>query len=525
VHEDGVKPREAFVVSPAPAPALQVTELLDTIRQLSSARSQEEIMAAVSQGVRRLLQADGATFVLRDGDRCYYAEEDAISPLWKGRRFAFGDCISGWCMLNRQAVAVPDIYEDPRIPADTYRPTFVRSLAMAPVGRDEPIAAVGAYWSEQRQPQGVELDILQSLADAAALAVANLELRRGGAPEPPHPSARPAEDPPRLGRPRSRARRWSLRRHFEQLARNDFRPNSLGPYVFAIGGVLIATLARFGVEATGAKGLCIFSTYYPVVLLSMLVGGRRVGVLAAALGGLAAYYFFLPPLFKVGLLNMSGFIDLTIYVIACGLITLIMHRYQHVIGRLVHEDARHLTLAREQHHRVRNALSIVEMVVHQSLRDSPERARTINRRIRASLPKVEMGDAAVEGPTSLRAFIQTELQPHDLTRFTLEGDDVMLTAAEARNLLSLAMHELTTNALKYGALSTPNGRVRVAWRRLGDKAAINWTEDGGPVVLPPKGRGYGTILLRRLINAAGGALKIDYRPDGLTAEISLGLRA
>jgi two-component sensor histidine kinase len=147
---------------------------LTAVRGLSVARSLDEIVATATPAARRLLAADGVTFVLRDDDDCYYAAEDAISPLWTGRRFPLDQCISGWCMQTGRAVAIPDIYEDSRIPHDAYRPTFVRSLAMAPVRQPDPIAAMGAYWATHRPIAESELDVLQTMADAAALAIARV---------------------------------------------------------------------------------------------------------------------------------------------------------------------------------------------------------------------------------------------------------------------------------------------------------------------------------------------------------------
>jgi PAS domain S-box-containing protein len=146
------------------------------VRRLSRAHSLPEVMAILTQAARTLLAADGVTFVLRDGGLCYYAEEDAISPLWKGKRFPMDACISGWCMTERQAVAIPDIYKDARIPIDAYRATFVQSMAMVPVREDEPIAAMGAYWSQVRDTSAVELELLQTLANFAALGIAKIEL-------------------------------------------------------------------------------------------------------------------------------------------------------------------------------------------------------------------------------------------------------------------------------------------------------------------------------------------------------------
>jgi GAF domain-containing protein len=87
-------------------------------------------------------------------------------------------CISGWCMLERRAAVIPDVYQDDRIPQDAYRPTFVRSLAMVPVRQDDPIAAMGAYWATPRAIQPREVQLLQTIADAASLAVAYVEPRQ-----------------------------------------------------------------------------------------------------------------------------------------------------------------------------------------------------------------------------------------------------------------------------------------------------------------------------------------------------------
>jgi signal transduction histidine kinase len=150
--------------------------LLDAVTALASARDESSVCLIVRQAARALTEADGVTFVLRQGNHCYYADEDAIAPLWKGKRFPLESCISGWAMLNRQHVVVPDIYSDERIPHDAYRPTFVKSLVMMPVRREHPIGAIGAYWAHHHTATPMEIGVLQSLADAAALALYNVQL-------------------------------------------------------------------------------------------------------------------------------------------------------------------------------------------------------------------------------------------------------------------------------------------------------------------------------------------------------------
>jgi signal transduction histidine kinase len=150
--------------------------LLDAVTALASARDEPSVCVIVRQAARALTEADGVTFVLRQGNYCYYADEDAIAPLWKGKRFPLETCISGWAMLNKQHVVVPDIYSDERVPHDAYRPTFVKSLVMMPVRRENPIGAIGAYWARHHSATPMEIGVLQSLADAAALALYNVQL-------------------------------------------------------------------------------------------------------------------------------------------------------------------------------------------------------------------------------------------------------------------------------------------------------------------------------------------------------------
>ena len=150
--------------------------LLETVTALASARSLEDVTRIVRSSARELTQADGVSFVLKEDGNCYYVDEEAIAPLWKGSRFPLQSCISGWSMLNRQIAVIPDIYLDSRIPHEAYRPIFVKSLVMVPVRQADPIAAIGAYWANSHAATPEEQQVLQAIANAAALALRNIEL-------------------------------------------------------------------------------------------------------------------------------------------------------------------------------------------------------------------------------------------------------------------------------------------------------------------------------------------------------------
>lgn len=179
--------------SPPVATLLSPALLIQAVQEVSAAVSLEEIIAIVKRTARAGTGADGVSFVLRDGNQCHYVDEDSIAPLWKGLRFPMSACISGWAMLHRQAVAIPDITVDLRIPQDAYQPTFVRSLVMVPIRSSAPVGAIGAYWSETRFFSPDVIHWLQALADATSAGIeairANAEIETlhaaGGLSNPP----------------------------------------------------------------------------------------------------------------------------------------------------------------------------------------------------------------------------------------------------------------------------------------------------------------------------------------------------
>lgn len=223
------------------------------VQDLSLARDVAAIQDIVRHAARVLTSADGAAFVLRDGDLCNYADEDAIGPLWKGQRFPMSSCISGWAMLNRQVAVIEDIYQDERIPHDAYRPTFVKSLAMVPIRMDDPLGAIGVYWKERHRPDGQQLRLLQALADTTAVAMENVAMRE-------QLERRVRERTAEALAAKDRAERAdALKTRFLSAANHDLRQplQSIGAYLAAIARAdavdvpAVADKARRSVRAMG----------------------------------------------------------------------------------------------------------------------------------------------------------------------------------------------------------------------------------------------------------------------------------
>lgn len=141
--------------------------LLRAVGQLAMARSFDDLISALRGSARVIGAADGITVVRRLGDRVAYVAEDAVSPLWTGQEFPIETCISGIAMLENEAVLIPDITADPRVPLAAYARTFVRSMAMFPIGSGAPTMAMGAYWKTAGPLDPESVALLASLAHAA----------------------------------------------------------------------------------------------------------------------------------------------------------------------------------------------------------------------------------------------------------------------------------------------------------------------------------------------------------------------
>ncbi|HEV2774925.1 MAG TPA: sensor domain-containing diguanylate cyclase [Solirubrobacteraceae bacterium] len=148
-----------------------LASLAEAIDDFADARSVKDVQGLVHHAARRLTGADGATLIVREGGMCHYVDEDAVEPLWKGSRFPMENCISGWAMRHREPVVVEDVFADPRIPQDLYRPTFVKSLLVVPIGSRKPIGAIGMYWARRHRATEEQVAAAGALAAAAAVAL------------------------------------------------------------------------------------------------------------------------------------------------------------------------------------------------------------------------------------------------------------------------------------------------------------------------------------------------------------------
>ncbi|BCG92526.1 sensor histidine kinase [Mesorhizobium sp. 131-2-1] len=196
-------------------------------------------------------------------------------------------------------------------------------------------------------------------------------------------------------------------------------------------------------------------------------------------------------------------------------------------------DERQRLLLRELNHRVKNTLATVQALATQTVRHArqpSEFLEAFGARLQAlGAAHNLLSDREWRG-IGIHELVQIEAKPFDSAeqpRMTITGDDLLLTPDQAVGL-GLILHELASNALQYGSLSVASGRVELGWKTQGRKGArrlvLTWRETGGPQVEPPDRHGFGSILIRRsLAKVISSAVKHEFRPDGVFAEISMPL--
>jgi two-component sensor histidine kinase/DNA-binding NarL/FixJ family response regulator len=172
----------------------------------------------------------------------------------------------------------------------------------------------------------------------------------------------------------------------------------------------------------------------------------------------------------------------------------------------------------ELHHRIKNTLATVGAITAQSLRTATSMAHAnlaIDGRLAALgrahdlLTRVSWENATID--STIRSAIEPFDQGND--RFTVSGEDIPITSSSVI-AFAMTLNELCTNTTKFGALSVPEGKVQVTWRVVKDRLVFEWAESGGPVVVEPTRKSFGTRMMTSLGQQLKGAVKLDYQPSG-----------
>jgi two-component sensor histidine kinase len=291
---------------------------------------------------------------------------------------------------------------------------------------------------------------------------------------------------------------------------------------------VLATAAAWVVQ-TSVDGVLHSETHYlpfvAAVLVSAIWGGWLSGLTAAFLGGVfandpgvevwtsldASYVWAL-----IRFLALSGFV-----VTVAEMLTSTLRREAALIERLT-------LVSRELEHRIGNVLAITQGLVRQTARSTTSIdvfERNISDRLQALASSQKLLLESGGKPISLRLLVEVVLAP-----FEVEGHlerpttgPAVEVKAEVAVALSLLLNELSTNAIKYGSLSVPEGRLELGWIEHNHGIVIEWKELGGPHVTPPNKLGFGSKLLNTALRRTSGTVDLRYDPDGVRCIISLAM--
>jgi two-component sensor histidine kinase len=172
---------------------------------------------------------------------------------------------------------------------------------------------------------------------------------------------------------------------------------------------------------------------------------------------------------------------------------------------------------------VKNTLAIVQSLAHQSFHSSTPAPDAIGRfegRLEALAAAHNLLTRKNWDTATIADVATAALAPFvPESRRTIEGPDVSVQPQTAVGL-ALALHELATNAAKYGALSRETGRIVVSWTVTDGELRLEWREEGGPPVSPPEHRGFGSRMIERTLAAEfGGKVQLDFRPEGVVCTV------
>lgn len=263
-------------------------------------------------------------------------------------------------------------------------------------------------------------------------------------------------------------------------------------YAFALGCVGMAAVLRTLITYLG--GTLYFSTFYPAVLISALYAGTRAGILATIASIGFAWWAFVPPRYEFAFPSFEHIVNFTAFAASSAIVIWIAH--------IANSATASFKLARDElAHRNKNTAAVLESILRQSLSKDPEASDAIVARIRALTSADDLIATSGDLYVHLNQLLDIKLKSFDRVHYS--GPDVTVPPRVARNV-SLIVHELTTNAFKYGALSSTNGRVNLTWQKRGDTIHFTWDEMDGPTVSAPQRRGFGTKLVTALVSDMAG---------------------
>jgi two-component sensor histidine kinase len=290
------------------------------------------------------------------------------------------------------------------------------------------------------------------------------------------------------------------------------RTNSLGAYFAAALVVAGATLIRFPLDDLAGEPLPPYITFYPALVIASLCGGPRVGFLTAAATLLLAWYLWLPVPYSFVIAGARTPLTLGIYAVSSSLLASVVGLARLMLDQVAANEAERALSARESVHRIKNLIAVVQALTSKIAREAktPEEFKEVmSKRLEALGAAQNVLVREDWNDVDLRQVIEGALAPFlpNPGLILKAGPDVVVPARHV-NGLCMALYELSTNAMKYGALSDGQGPVSLSWRCEGEACQLEWREmRKGDTAAETSG--FGSVLIKTALSNAPNT-HVDY---------------
>jgi two-component sensor histidine kinase len=291
--------------------------------------------------------------------------------------------------------------------------------------------------------------------------------------------------------------------------------------IVALICVSAATALRFLGSWTNSDFL--FATYFPAILAAGLLAGTPAAVGVTIVSAFILRLFFVPSYLHSASRSYGEYIDFLMYLISAALTISFAHYCRVVLDRLHKRNLTNEILAKELQHRSKNVCAVLDVIVRKSLADDPERAKKVFGRIKAMMYANELLTQPQPQLLTLQQLLLQAFAPYGEDRLEAFGPEIFIEPQAARHL-TLLIHELVTNAAKYGSLSRLSGRVWVKWQEDKGTVVLQWKESGGPRIDFPKTEGFGSQLAAACVKALSGSIQQEFAPDGFICSIRFGFK-
>ncbi|MGD0721354.1 MAG: HWE histidine kinase domain-containing protein [Roseiarcus sp.] len=260
--------------------------------------------------------------------------------------------------------------------------------------------------------------------------------------------------------------------------------------------------------------------FYPFVLVASVWGGSLAGLSALVLSAAVADYLWLAPTGSFAV-DVASAITLTAFAVVCLFGIFVARLLRALVEVHAEGEERAILLAHEMKHRAGNLLGVVMAISVQTARGAAsvaEHQALFTARLTALARAQQLASDESDAVPELREFLRQVVEPFGSDRFVMDGPAVA-TPVQLGPSFALLLHELSTNAVKYGALSGPKGTVAIKWETREKFVRLDWREIDGPPVAPPARSGFGSRLLKTAFPSEYGQATLTFDPDGVRCTV------